>query len=112
MFTKPCPEEAVHEPHEHVHHWPKQEAEPEGWFPPGTYMENTLEEGMDAVYRCRGVIPVEDSQDIVDGVPRYELCERCNYHQHICGGCGTHLTHSGHELKDGQYILHGTRCVD
>lgn len=58
MFVKSCPDETIHTPHTHVHHWPKQEKEPEGWFPPGSYAAMP-EEGWDATYKCRG-ITVED----------------------------------------------------
>ena len=59
MFISACPRTTVHVPHQHVHHWPKQEKEPLGWFPPGSYLESTPEEGRFATYKCRG-ITVED----------------------------------------------------
>lgn len=114
MFTKPCPVTAPHEAHEHIHHWPKDSQEPEGWFPPDSYMETVPAEGSTATYKCMGTLgkPLELSRDLINGVPRYESCDKCNYDDHICGGCGEYLTHSGHVLEDGEYVLHGTSCVD
>lgn len=113
MFTKPCPVVVPHGSHEHIHHWVKSEEEPEGWFPPGSHKDQP-ENGWDARYKCRGVggPAVEDARDIVDGRPRYISCQKCDHEEHICGGCGEYLTHSGHELKDGEYVIHGTSCVD
>lgn len=55
---------------------------------------------------------LEQDDDLIDGRPRYESCDRCNYADHICPGCGQDLTHSGHERVNGVWRIHGTSCVD
>lgn len=60
-----------------------------------------------------GTEEVELSRDVMpDGQPRYMHCNRCNYDDHVCPGCGEPLSHNGLELADGEWRKHGTRCVD
>lgn len=54
MFFKQCANQLPHEPHEHVWCWVKQQEEPPGWFPPGSY-DSLPEFGHEVTYRCRGV---------------------------------------------------------
>ena len=48
-----------------------------------------------------------------NGFRRYQACDRCNYDQHTCPGCGIALSHDGIALegKDRGY-KHGTSCVE
>ena len=45
---------------------------------------------------------------------RYDDCQRCNYDEHTCPGCGEALSHDGIQLGkgEGQGFPHGTRCVE
>lgn len=54
----------------------------------------------------------EHDIDEATGQIMYDVCEHCNFDSHICHGCGTPLTHSGHEKVNDVWRLHGTRCVD
>lgn len=58
--------------------------------------------------------PVVKSDDYGPNLLRmYDNCSKCDHDDHICGGCGTPLTHSGHERTESDgYFYHGTRCVD
>lgn len=33
---------------------------------------------------------------------KYEICQRCNYDRHVCGGCGSQLSHL--EEKTGRHF--------
>lgn len=40
-----------------------------------------------------------DCFTLVNGEPMYAQCLQCDYQTHICGGCGTEVTHSHHESR-------------
>lgn len=43
--------------------------------------------------------------DEVTNKPMYEICDYCNYSEHMCHWCGDFLTHSSHDLEGN---LHDT----
>ena len=57
MFTRFCGAMYPHERHDYAHTWHRQETEPEGWFPPGTYV--FMPNRWIVNYRCRGLAELD-----------------------------------------------------